>query len=168
MTKPPETHIKPAVAAAPRGDRLLPPARYRHPGDVIRLIVAGFVLTGALAVTIAAHATYAGASATAVSAPAPSTLAGWVLAGLMQAVFVAAAAVAVVVTLRYRRYRLLLGLAGSAVLASAVVIGIIEPVGGQRSRVLAVGTHCAPSTRRFNCPGMNLAWSPPAGSAPMG
>ena len=68
MTKPPETHIEPAVAAAPHRDRLLPPARYRHPGDVIRLIIAGFVLAGALAVTAAAHATYAGATATAVTA----------------------------------------------------------------------------------------------------
>jgi dienelactone hydrolase len=145
MTKPPETHIEPAVAAAPRGDRLLPPARYRHPGDVTRLIVAGFVLTGTLAVTIAAHATYAGASAAAVSAAAPSTLAGRVGRPGADAV-------------RGGRRRgrgchvalppvpLLLGLAGSAVLASAVV----------------------PSTRRFNWPGMNLAWPPPAGSAPMG
>ena len=139
MTQPPETHIEPAVAAAPHRDRLLSPARYRHPGDVIRLIIAGFVLAGALAVTVAAHVTYAGASATAVTAVAPSTLAGRVLAGLVQAVFVAAAAVAVVVTLRSRRYRLLLGLAGSAVLASAVVIGIIELAGGQRPRVLAAG-----------------------------
>ena len=139
MTQPPETHIEPAVAAAPHRDRLLSPARYRHPGDVIRLIIAGFVLAGALAVTVTAHATYAGASAAAVTAVAPSTLAGRVLAGLVQAVFIAAAAVAVVVTLRYRRYRLLLGLAGSAVLASAVVIGIIELAGGQRARVLAAG-----------------------------
>ncbi len=85
MTKPPETHIGPAVAAAPHGDRLLPPARYRHPGGVIRLIIAGLALVGALAVTAAAHATYA---------------------GLVQAVFVAAAGAAVfVITLRYRRYR---------------------------------------------------------------
>ena len=139
MTQPPETHIEPPVAAAPHRDRLLSPMRYRHPGDVIRVIVAGFVLAGALAVTAATHGTYAGASATAVSAVAPSALAGRVLAGLVQAVFVAAAAVAVVVTLRYRRYRVLLGLAGSAVLAGAVVIGIIELAGGQRPRALAAG-----------------------------
>jgi uncharacterized membrane protein YbhN (UPF0104 family) len=139
MTQPPETHIQPPAPAAPHGDRLLSPARYRHPGDVIRLIIAAFVLVGALAVTAGAHATYAGASATAVTAVAPSALAGRVLAGLVQAVFVAAAAVAVVVTLRYRRYRLLLGLAGSAVLASAVVTGIIDIAGGQRPRALAAG-----------------------------
>jgi uncharacterized protein (TIRG00374 family) len=139
MTQPPDTHIEPAVAAASHRERLLSPARYRHPGDVIRLIIAGLVLVGALAVTAATHGTYAGASATAVTAVAPSTLAGRVLAGLVQAVFVAAAAVAVVVTLRYRRYRLLLGLAGSAVLAGAVVIGIMELAGGQRTRTLTAG-----------------------------
>ena len=41
MTQPPETRIEPAVAVAPHRDRLLSPARYRHPGDVIRLIIAG-------------------------------------------------------------------------------------------------------------------------------
>jgi len=41
MTKPPETHSEPAAAPAPRRDRLLSPVRYRHPGDVIRLIIAG-------------------------------------------------------------------------------------------------------------------------------
>jgi len=139
MTQPPETRIEPAVAAASQGDRLLSPARYRHPGDVIRLIIAGFVLGGVLAVTAATHGTYAGASATAVTAVAPSTLAGRVLAGLVLAVFAAAAAAAVVVTLRSRRYRLLLGLTGSAVLASAVVVGIIELAGGQRPPTLTAG-----------------------------
>jgi hypothetical protein len=138
MTQPPETRIEPAVAAASHRDRLLPSARYRHPGDVIRLIIAGLVLADTLALTAATHGTYAGASATAVSAVAPSTLAGRVLGGLVLAVFAAAAAVAVVVTLRSRRYRLL-GLPGSAVLASAMVVGIIELASGQRPRALAAG-----------------------------
>jgi glycosyltransferase 2 family protein len=139
MTQPPETHAEPSVAAATRRDRLLPPARYRHPGDVIRLIIAGLVLVGAMAVTAATHGTYAGASATAVTAVAPSTLAGQVLTGLVQGLFLAAVAVAVVVTLRHRRYRLLAGLAGSAVVASAAVIGIVYLAGGQRPRALTAG-----------------------------
>lgn len=53
MTKPPDTHIGPSEAAARHGGRLLPPARYRHPGDVVRLIVAGLVLAGAVAVAAA-------------------------------------------------------------------------------------------------------------------
>src|SRR6266516_4550268 len=75
MTKPPETRIGPA-AAVKRGGRLLAPARYRHPGDVICLIVAGLVIAGAAAVTAFTHGTYAGASAVAVTAVAPWALAG--------------------------------------------------------------------------------------------
>ena len=40
-----------AVAAG----RLVPPARYRHPGDVIRLIAAGTVLLVSLVASKAAH-----------------------------------------------------------------------------------------------------------------
>jgi undecaprenyl-diphosphatase len=117
----------------------LPSARYRHPGDVIRLIIAGLVLAGALAIAIAARATYAGASAPAVSGLAPSTVAGRVLGGLVQAAFVVGAAAAVAVTLRYRRFRLLATLAGGAVLASAVLVGIVQLAGAERPRALAAG-----------------------------
>src|SRR5207248_11680472 len=99
MTTPPGTRVRPLAEAAKHGARLLSPVRYRHPGDVIRLITAGLVLAGALAVTVATHATYAGACAAAVTAVAPSTLAGRVLAGLVQAVLVTAAAAALVRTL---------------------------------------------------------------------
>ena len=139
MTRPPEIQLERSAAAARGGSRLLPPARYRHPGDIIRLVTAGFVLVGASAVTAATHGTYTGASALVVTAVAPSALAGRVLAGLVQAVFIAAAAVAVVVTLRSGRYRLLAGLAGSAVLASAVVIGIIYLAGGERPHAMTAG-----------------------------
>jgi hypothetical protein len=38
--------------AAPGGERrILAPARYRHPGDVIRLIIAGLVLVAAVVIT---------------------------------------------------------------------------------------------------------------------
>ena len=139
MTTSPGTQVRPLAETAEHRGRLLPPARYRHPGDVIRLITAGLVLAGALAVTVTTHATYAGADAAAVTALAPAALAGRVLAGLVLAVLVTAAAAAVVVTLRYRRFRLLAGLAGAAVLASAVVIGFIQLAGGQRPRDLAAG-----------------------------
>ena len=139
MTTSPGTQVSSLAKAAEHGVRLLPPARYRHPGDVIRLIIAGLVLAGTLTVTVATHATYAGASAAAVAAFTPPALAGRVLAGLVQAVLVTAAAAAVVATLRHRRFRLLAGLAGAAVLAGAVVIGIIQLAGGQRPRDLAAG-----------------------------
>src|ERR1700758_3068548 len=139
MTTSPGAQVRPLAETAKHGARLLPPARYRHPGDVIRLITAGLVLSGALAVTVTTHATYAGADAAAVTALAPAALAGRVLAGLVLAVLVTAAVAAVVVTLRYHRFRLLAGLAGAAVLASAVVIGFIQLAGGQRPRDLAAG-----------------------------
>jgi len=139
MTTSPGAQVRPLAETAKHGARLLPPARYRHPGDVIRLITAGLVLAAALAVTITTHATYAGASAATVTALAPAALAGRVLAGVVLAVLVIAAAAAVVVTLRYRRFRLLAGLAGAAVLASAVVTGFMQLAGGQRPRDLAAG-----------------------------
>jgi len=100
MTTSPGTQVRPLAETAEHQVRLLPPARYRHPGDVIRLVTAGLVLAGALAVTITTHATYAGASAAAVTALAPAALAGRVLAGLALAVLVIAGAAAVVATLR--------------------------------------------------------------------
>ena len=139
MTNSPETHVEAPAVAAKRRARLLPSARYRHPGDVIRLIIAGLVLAGAAAVTVAAHATYAGASAAAVTAVTPSTVAGRVLAGLVQVLFATSAVAAVIVTLRYRRFRLLGSLAGVAILASAVLIGIVYLAGGPRPRALAAG-----------------------------
>src|SRR5689334_12291686 len=84
MTRPPEIQLERSAVAARRGRRLLPPGRYRHPGDIIRLITAGFVLIGASAVTAATQGTYAGASAVVVTAVAPSTTAGRMLAGLVQ------------------------------------------------------------------------------------
>jgi uncharacterized protein (TIRG00374 family) len=139
MTKPPETRIEPTAAAGKHGGRLLSPVRYRHPGDLIRLIIAGLVLAAAVAATAVAHATYAGASAAAVTAVVPSTLAGRVLAGLVQVLFAAGAVAAVVVTLGYRRYRLLAGLAGAAALAGGVLAGIVYLAGGQRPGALAAG-----------------------------
>ena len=137
MAKSPDTQVVPLAEAAKHGARLLPPARYRHPGDLIRLIIAGLVLALALAVTVATHATYAGASAAAVTAVAPGTLAGRVLAGLVQVVLAVAAVSAVVMTLRYRRFRLLASLAGGAAVASAAVIGIVHLAGGEPPRSLA-------------------------------
>jgi glycosyltransferase 2 family protein len=121
------------------GGRFLPLARYRHPGDAIRLILAGLVLAGAAAVTVVTHATYAGASAAAVTAVAPSTVAGRVLAGLVQLLFVVGAVTAIAVTLRHRRFRLLASLAGVAIVAGAVVAGIVLLAGGMRPRALAAG-----------------------------
>ena len=139
MTSSPDTPVEVSAVAAKHGGRLLPPARYRHPGDLIRLIIAGLVLAVTLTVGFAAHATYAGTSAAAVTAVAPSTLPGWVLAGLVQLLFAVGAVTAIAVTLRYRRFRLLAGLAGGAVLAGAALAGTVQLAGGERPRALAAG-----------------------------
>jgi hypothetical protein len=52
MTLTPGTQVRPFAEATKHRVRLLPSARYRHPGDVIRLVTAGLVLAGALAVAI--------------------------------------------------------------------------------------------------------------------
>jgi hypothetical protein len=150
MTKPPEIRIRPSAAAGKHGGRPLLPARYRHPGDVIRLIVAGLVLAVAVAVTAVTHVTYAGARAAAVTAIVPSTLAGRALAGLVQALYARAAVAAVLVTVRFRRFRLLGGLAGAAVLAGAMLAGIIRLAGGEPAGP-ARSSRSGPSTSRM-CP----------------
>src|SRR5690349_19642941 len=99
MTTSPGAQVRPLAETAGHKGRLLPPARYRHPADVIRLITVGLGLAGAVAVRITTDARYVGADAAAVTDLAPATLAGWVLAGLVLAVLVTAAAAGVVVTL---------------------------------------------------------------------
>jgi glycosyltransferase 2 family protein len=132
---------EPVVTGRPvapgRQRRILPPARYRHPGDVIRLIIAGLVLAVAVVIAVVAHATYAGDSATAVTALRLSADPGRVLAGLVLAILAIAALAAVAATLRNRRFRLLASLAGGAVVTGAVLIGIIHLAGGEPPRAVA-------------------------------
>jgi uncharacterized protein (TIRG00374 family) len=104
--------------------RFLPSTRYRHPGDVIRLIGSGLVLTGMLAALAAAPGRLTGPGAAAVTWLA-SDPAGRLLTGLVQVAFVLAAAAAVAATLRHRRFRLLAGLVAGAVTAGAVLAGIL-------------------------------------------
>jgi uncharacterized membrane protein YbhN (UPF0104 family) len=134
---------RPVITGRPvapgRQRRILAPARYRHPGDVIRLVIAGLVLAPAAAAMAVTHATYAGASATAVTALQPSTTAGRALAALMTAAFAVAAIAAIAAMLRYRRFRLLASLVGAALLTGAALAGIIGLAGGERPPALAAG-----------------------------
>ena len=104
---------------------------------MIRLLAAGLVFAGVAVSTLATQGTYAGASATAVSALRVSTTAGRALTGLMTAAFVVAAVAAIATTLLYRRFRLLASLAGGALLTGAVLIGITDLAGGERPQALA-------------------------------
>ena len=124
-------------SAAKRPPRVLSSSRYRHPGDVIRLIAGGL----ALAVAITAAAVTSGE----LLGPAARTVrllsydpAGRVLVGLMQVTFVLTAAGVVAAGLRYRRFRLLAGLAAGAVAAGAALTGILFLAGDQHPPAVAV------------------------------
>jgi glycosyltransferase 2 family protein len=108
-----------AVAA----ERLLPSTRYRHPGDVIRLIAGSILLLVSLVASKVAARWLLGPDAAVggiTFGPASD-----VLTGIVQVACVAAAALAVAATLWHRRYRLLLGLAAGAAVAAGVAAGIL-------------------------------------------
>ena len=104
------------------GGRVLAPTRYRHPGDVIRLIAAALVL--AVAVVIAMLLPALLRPAAAVTGVGSATEAGQVLTGLVQAMIAAAALVLLVAALRYRRFRVLATVAGGFAAAAALMAGI--------------------------------------------
>ncbi len=105
----------------PRG-RVLAPTRYRHPGDVIRLIAAALVL--AVAVVIAMLLPALLRPAAAVTWVGPETATGQVLTGLVQVTIAAAALVLLAAALRYRRFRVLATVAGGFAAAAALMAGI--------------------------------------------
>jgi len=108
-------------------------SRYRHPGDVIRLI-CGIVLLGcSLAASAAALRWLLGPAAPVMDSLGPTRR---VTTGLVQVSCLAAAAVVVAATLRRRRFRLLAGLAVGAVAAAAIATGIFSLFGGQHPDAL--------------------------------
>ena len=125
-------------------DRVLAPARYRHPGDVIRLITAVSVLAIAAVTAVLLPALLRPAAA--ITAVGPATAAGQVLTGLVQVTVAAAALVLLVAALRYRRFRVLVtvagGFAGAAALMAAITYlagpgGSALPVGLRQGSWLA-------------------------------
>jgi undecaprenyl-diphosphatase len=112
---------------------LVSSSRYRHPGDVIRLI-CGIVLLGcSLAACAAALRWLLGPAAPVVDSLGPIRR---VTTGLVQVACLAAAAVVVAAALRRRRFRLLAGLAVGAVAAAAITTGIFSLFGGQHPDAL--------------------------------
>jgi len=120
------------VAVAMR--RVLPSSRYRHPGDVIRLIAGSVLLLVSLVASKAAARWLLGPDAPVggiAFGPASD-----VLTGIVQVACVAAAALAVAATLWHRRFRLLLGLAAAAAVAAGVAAAILLLVGARHPAAL--------------------------------
>jgi undecaprenyl-diphosphatase len=122
--------------ARPRG-RVLAPARYRHPGDVIRLIAAVLVL--AAAAVIAALLPALLRPAAAVTGVGSATAAGRVLTGLVQVTIAAAALVLLVAALRHRRFRVLVTVAAGFTVAAALMAVITYLAGPRGSAGLPAG-----------------------------
>jgi undecaprenyl-diphosphatase len=114
----------------------VPPTRYRHPGDVIRLIAGGLVLAVTLATAALAHRQLLGPGAATVTSLGSGSAAR-LLVGLVQVAFAGAAAVTVVVVLWHRRFRLLASLVTAAVLAGAALYGILSLLGDQHPPAVA-------------------------------
>jgi len=108
-------------------------SRYRHPGDVIRLIAAGILLACALAASAIASRYLLGPAA---SVPGDLGSAGRVTTGLVQVAWLAAGAVVVAATLRRRRFRLLAGLAAGAAAAAVLATAIFALFGRERPAAL--------------------------------
>jgi glycosyltransferase 2 family protein len=117
----------------------MPSSRYRHPGDVIHLIVGGLLLAATLAALALAHGRLLGPGAASV-AWLGSDPAGQVLVGLVQVAFAAAVAGVVVAALWRRRFRLLAGLAACAAVAGAAVAGILYLAGEHQPLAVAAST----------------------------
>jgi glycosyltransferase 2 family protein len=123
MTDSPRIQLSAGEPKAPLRGRVLPPTRYRHPGDVIRLIAAALVLAVA-AVIAALLPALLRPSVAAITGIGPLTEAGQVLTGLVQVTIAAAALVLLVAALRYRRFRLLVTVAAGFLAAAALMTGI--------------------------------------------
>jgi undecaprenyl-diphosphatase len=114
--------------------RLVPSSRYRHPGDVIRLIAGSILLLISLMASQVAARWLLGPDATAggiAFGPASD-----VLTGIVQVTCVAAAALVVAATLWHRRYRLLLGLAAGTVVAAGITVAILLLLGDRHPAAL--------------------------------
>jgi glycosyltransferase 2 family protein len=129
MTDQPGTRVAPGPPRPGRAGRVLPATRYRHPGDVIRLIAAAVVL--AVAGTVAALVPSAALrpDAAAIGGAGPGTAAGQVLTGLVQVSIAAAALVLLAAGLRRRRFRVIATVAGAFVAAAALMTAIMYLTG---------------------------------------
>jgi undecaprenyl-diphosphatase len=95
--------------------------RYRHPGDLLRLICFTVPLIVALAVIGVAADRLLGTSATYVTGVPPRTAAGRLLVGVVQLLVLVAVVAVPITVLRRRRFRLFATLLGAAVSAGLLM-----------------------------------------------
>jgi undecaprenyl-diphosphatase len=106
---------------------MVPKSRYRHPGDVIQLVVSGVILVAALIAVAIAPDRLLGSDAAIVRGVGPDTAVGRLAVGLVQLVTVGVGVAVIFNLIRWRRYRLLGSLVGAAILAG-LVVRVIELV----------------------------------------
>jgi hypothetical protein len=104
---------------------LVPPSRYRHPGDVLWLIAAGLLLLLVMAASVVAEDALWGPDAAVVAGAEPYTAVGRLLVGVVQVIAVLGPVLAVGALLRFRRFRLLASLVGTAAAAAAGWAGLV-------------------------------------------
>jgi len=137
MTDSPRIQLADGGPKLPPRGRVLSPTRYRHPGDVIRLIAAAGVL--AIAAVIAALFPAWFRPAAAISGVGPATAAGQLVTGMVQVTIAAAVLVLLVTILRYRRFRVLATVAGGFAVAAALLTAITYLAGPGGSGELPAG-----------------------------
>jgi undecaprenyl-diphosphatase len=129
MTDQPGTQVAVGEPQARRPGRVLPATRYRHPGDVIRLIAAAVVLAAAGTVAALVPSSLLRPDAAEISGTGPGTAAGQVLTGLVQVSMLVAALVLLAAGLRRRRFRVIATVAGAFVAAAALMTAIMYLTG---------------------------------------
>jgi uncharacterized membrane protein YbhN (UPF0104 family) len=115
--------------------------RLRHPGDVIRLVLAGTILVVTLVVVAIWSDRLLGPDAAILDAAGPDSTSGQALLGLTQVVMTVATAVAAGWLLYRRRFRLLATTASAALVGAALYVVLRDTFGGdtpaELSRALA-------------------------------
>jgi glycosyltransferase 2 family protein len=129
VTDSPRIPAGASESRARRAGLALPATRYRHPGDVIRLIVAAVALIVAGTVAALAPAAWLRPGPAAVSGAGLRTVTGQVLTGLVQVTIAGAALILLVAGLRGRRWRVLATVTGGFVIAAALMTAIMYLTG---------------------------------------
>ena len=139
MTDSPRVPAAAGEARARAAGLVLPATRYRHPGDVIRLIAAALVLAAAGTIAALGPTGLLNPGEAAISGIGPRTEVGQVLTGLVQVTIAAAALVLLTAGLRRRRFRVVATVAGGFVLAAALMTAILYLAGQSPSAPLPAG-----------------------------